>query len=103
MLIKGAVCIPHIPDFVGDVLTEEEVREALLFYQRHSKLVDVQHTLRSVGILLESYILESPTIFLDQEYPKGSWFVSVDVDDEEIAQAILDGEYGGFRFKFRFN
>lgn len=96
MLIKGAVCIPHIPDFVGDVLTEEEVREALLFYQRHSKLVDVQHTLRSVGILLESYIIESPTIFLDQEYPKGSWFVSVDVDDEEIAQAILNGEYGGF-------
>ena len=29
-------------------------------------------------------------------YPKGSWFISVDVTDEEIQQAIRDGEYNGF-------
>lgn len=96
MILKGAVCIPNIPDSVGDVLTEEQIREASLFFQRYSRLIDVQHTLRPVGKLLESYILESPTTFMNQEYPKGSWFLSVDVDDLEIAQAILNGEYEGF-------
>lgn len=96
MLIKGAVCIPTIPDSVGDVLTEEEVREASLFYHRYSNLIDVQHTFRPVGQQLESYIIESPVIFRGDEYPKGSWFFTTQVDDEEVAEAIRNGEYTGY-------
>ena len=29
-------------------------------------------------------------------YPKGSWFISVDVTDTEIQEAIRSGEYTGF-------
>lgn len=96
MILKGSVCVPNIPDTIGDVLTEQEIREASLFFQRYGGIIDVQHTMQPVGKLLESYILESPTTFNNIEYPKGSWFVSVEVDDEEIQKALNDGEYTGF-------
>lgn len=96
MIVKGAVCIPGIPDATGDILDEETIRQASLIYNRLGLGVDVQHTLQPVGRILESYILESPTPFGGNTYPKGSWFISVDVTDEEIQQAIRDGEYNGF-------
>lgn len=96
MIVKGAVCIPNIPDYAGDVLDEETIRKASLIFNRQVNLVDVQHSLQSVGKILESYILEAETTFMGNTYPKGSWFVSVDVTDTEIQEAIQNGEYTGF-------
>ena len=96
MIVKGAVCIPDIPDRVGDVLDEQTIREAFLTFNRTGQLIDVQHTLRPVGKVLESYIIEAPMEFLGNKYPKGSWFLSVDVTDPEIQEAIRNGVYTGF-------
>ena len=96
MIVKGAVCIPGVPDRVGDVLDEETIRKAFLTYNRTGQLIDVQHTLRPVGKVLESYIIDSTMEFMGNTYPKGSWFMSVDVTDTEIQEAIRKGEYTGF-------
>ena len=96
MIVKGAVLIPNIPDKVGDVLDEETIRKVSLIFNRQVNLIDVQHSLQTIGSILESYICDEETTFLGQTYPKGTWFVSVDVTDQEIQQAIRDGEYTGF-------
>ena len=96
MIVKGAVLIPNIPDKVGDVLDEETIRKVSLIFNRQVNLIDVQHSLQTIGFILESHICDEETTFLGQTYPKGTWFVSVDVIDQEIQQAIRDGEYTGF-------
>lgn len=96
MIVKGAVCIPQIPDKTGDILDEETIREASLTFNRLNGLVDVQHTLQPIGRVLESYIIDSETTFKGNLYPKGSWFISIDIVDLEIQEAIRNGEYTGF-------
>lgn len=96
MIVKGAVCIPNIPDVSGDVLDEQTIREASLTFNRLNLGVDVQHSLQPVGKVLESYILDSSITFMGNEYPKGSWFISVEVLDPEIQEAIREGKYTGF-------
>lgn len=96
MILKGAVLIPDIPDSGGDVLDEETIRKVSLIFNRQVNLIDVQHTLQSVGSILESYITDDEIHFLGNTYPKGTWFVSVDVTDPEIQDAIRGGEYTGF-------
>lgn len=96
MIVKGAVLIPNIPDSVGDVLDEETIRKVSLIFNRQVNLIDVQHSLQTVGSILESYICDEETTFQGNIYPKGTWFVSVDVTDQEIQDAIRNGEYTGF-------
>ena len=96
MIVKGAVLIPNIPDSVGDVLDEETIRKVSLIFNRQVNLIDVQHTLQTVGSILESYICDEETTFMGNVYPKGTWFVSVDVTEPEIQDAIRNGEYTGF-------
>lgn len=96
MIVKGAVCIPGIPDAAGDVLDEETIRKASLIFNRYGLGIDVQHSLQPVGKILESYIIEEETTFMGNVYPKGTWFISVDVIDTEIQEAIRNKEYTGF-------
>ena len=96
MILKGPILIPGIPDTTGDVLDEETIRKAALMISRNGILIDVQHKLRTVGRLLELYVLDSPYQFHGNNYPKGTLFCSVEVTEEDIMEAIREGKYTGF-------
>lgn len=96
MIVKGPILIPGIPDLAGEVLDEQKIRQVALIIARNGILIDVQHTLRNVGRLLEHYILEKPTEWQGNILPKGTLMISIDVIDPEIQQAISDGKYTGF-------
>lgn len=96
MIVKGPVLIPEIADTSGDVLDEKTIRKALLIIAKKGILIDVQHSLRNIGKLLELYITDSPVTFLNNTLPKGTMFASIEVIDEDIQQAIREGKYKGF-------
>lgn len=96
MILKGAILIPHLPDKSGDVLDEETIRKAALLISRNGILIDVQHKLRSIGKLLELYVLDSPVLFKGNEYPKGTLFCSIEVTEEDIMDMIRNGKLTGF-------
>lgn len=96
MILKGAILIPHLPDKSGDVLDEKTIRKAALLIGRNGVLIDVQHKLRSVGRLLECYVTDNEYSFKDYTYPKGTLFVSVEVIEDEIKDAIRSGKLTGF-------
>ncbi len=96
LILKGPILIPGIPDISGDVLDEETIRKAALTISRNGILIDVQHKLRTVGRLLELYVLDSPYQFQGNNYPKGTLFCSVEVTEEEIMEALRKGLYKGF-------
>lgn len=96
MIVKGPVLIPEIPDTAGDILDEETIRKALLIIARNGVLMDVQHSLMTVGKLLELYVTDSPTEWKGNTLPKGTLFASVDIIPEDIQVAIREGKYTGF-------
>lgn len=96
MILKGPILIPHIKDRSGDVLDEETIRKAALMIGRNGVLIDVQHKLRSVGRLLECYVIDNEYLFKGNTYPKGTLFVSVEVIEEELKEAIRAGKLTGF-------
>lgn len=96
MILKGAVLIPNIPDTSGDILDEKTIRKADLSIARKGILIDVQHKLRSIGKLLELYVIDSPLTFHGNQYPKGTLFCSIEVTDEDIENMIRNGKLTGF-------
>jgi len=95
MIVKGPILIPDIPDNAGDVLDEETIRKAVLIISRNNVLIDVQHSLMNVGKLLEIYVTDSPVEWQGNILPKGTAFCSIDVHNEEVAEAINNGKYTG--------
>lgn len=96
MIVKGPVLIPDIPDKTGDVLDEETIRKASLIISRNHVLIDVQHSLMNIGNLLELYVTDSKIEWKGGILPKGTLLASVEVQKEDIQQAIRDGKYTGF-------
>ena len=96
MILKGPILIPHIQDKSGDVLDEKTIRKAALMIGRNGVLIDVQHKLRNVGRLLELYITDNEYLFNNYTYPKGTLFVSVEVTEEDLKEAIRSGKLTGF-------
>ena len=96
MIVKGPVLVPGIPDRSGDILDEETIRKASLIISRNSILIDVQHSLMNIGKILELYVTDSEMEWQGAILPKGTLFVSVDVLNTKIQQAIRDGKYTGF-------
>ena len=96
MILKGPILIPEVKDKSGDVLDEETIRKAALVIGRNGVLIDAQHKLGNVGRLLEQYIIDEEYVFHDYTYPKGTLFVSVEVTDDEIKNAIREGKLTGF-------
>lgn len=96
MIIKGPILIPGVPDQTGDILDEETIRKAAIIIARNGVLIDVQHTLRNVGKMLELYVLDAPTPWMTGSLPKGTVMVSIDVHDEDIQQGIRDHKLNGF-------
>lgn len=96
MILKGFLAVPNIPDRKGETLTAQKIKEKELYFNRYGMNVDVQHTLQFPGRVLESYTTDSEVEFLNRTYPKDSWAFMVEVDDDEVKQAIRNGEYTGF-------
>lgn len=96
MIIKGPILIPGVPDQSGDILDEKTIRKAAIIIARNGVLIDVQHTLRNVGNILELYVLDAPMPWMTGSLPKGTVMVSIDVHDEDIQQGIRDKKLNGF-------
>lgn len=58
--------------------------------------VDVMHTFRKVARPVESWILREPMTIKQVELPKGTWLLSVKVEDDQVWDKIVKGEYNGF-------
>jgi hypothetical protein len=96
LIVKGPVCVPGMPDIIGEVLSDEEIGYAILTFNRLGQTIDVQHSLQPIAKCLESYRTESESIFDGKTLPKNTWMITGEIIDPEIEQAIRDGEYTGW-------
>lgn len=90
--------------------TEESIRNAAAQFlaQDFTNSVTLQHESVTEGLTLrESWIVEDPKLdkyllYGFSEMPKGTWFLSYDVNDPAIWAKIKDGTFAGFSIEAFF-
>ena len=102
--IMGAVLIPNIPIFRKGTdgqpfyaqFSEETVkRSAIDFINRNDKSISVMHNGKAIECkVVESLILKEDSDVIDA--PKGSWVVTLKVEDSDAWDAVKSGMLKGF-------
>lgn len=99
-LITGVVLEPEITDAQGDIISSEEIEKACFDYMMQSQKVGLQHQFLGPVAVVENWIAKS-NCFLDQQFvKKGTWLMTVKVDESDAGNKVWDlaknGKFTGF-------
>lgn len=107
-LVELPVLIPNYDDCDAPLgekkLTEEEIADFAHKYMEKYRVVDPGHTYlqvqKEVAVPVESTLLKEDTVRKnvdgdEVEYPKGTWFVTLKVFDDEAWENVTNGVYTG--------
>ncbi len=87
-LITGVVLEPEIIDAQGDIISSEEIEKACFDFMLQSQQVGLQHQFIGPVSVVENWIAKSDC-FLDQQFiKKGTWLMTVKVDDSETGNKV---------------
>jgi hypothetical protein len=100
-LAYGVILAPEEWDLQGDIIAEREIRDTAHHYLQECRIIKARHKGEPLGVeVVESYIAPQDITFDgvhgQQVAPKGSWIVGAKVNDPNVWQKVLDGEYTGF-------
>lgn len=99
-IVTAPVLIPDREDRHGDVIPKENIEEVAYKFLAEYGNIDIMHTLKNVGVPVESYIAPTDLTFelegREKQVPKGTWMMSVKVTNGEVWQAVKSGEITGF-------
>jgi len=100
-IVEGAVLIPDEPDHDGDVISKEKIEKVAHEWMLKYRNIDLQHSLNSVALPIESYILREDKTVKSVEgdemlLPEGTWMMSVKVEGKDTWDAVKRGELNGF-------
>lgn len=95
-IVTAPALVPGEEDSDGDIVTEEQIEAVAYKFLTDYQNVDVMHTFRKVARPVESWILREPMTIKQVELPKGTWLLSVKVEDDQVWDKIVKGEYNGF-------
>lgn len=95
--ITGVVLEPNTVDAHGDIVSPDEIEQAAYNFMIKSRVIGLQHSRRANGVrVVESYICPMDTIIGAGHVKKGSWIMTVKVEDRTLWKRVKDGEYTGF-------
>lgn len=94
-IVWGAVYVPYEVDTQGDWMTPEEIEKMAYRFMKNLRLfkIDTHHDEVENGCyVVESFIAREG----DPDFEPGSWVVATKITDDDIWQAIMDGEITGY-------
>ena len=96
--VTGIVYEPMVEDTQGNYMTEEEITKAAYWYAENGKNVDIQHSFNPIdgASVVESYIAKCDEEINGKSVKKGSWVMTMKIDDPKIFDAIQKGDITGF-------
>jgi len=94
----GIVYEPGVPDSQDDQATAEEIKKACYYYMENSlNHFKMNHKGNPVKVsLLENYLAPNDLSIEGRAITKGTWLMTVRINDEEIWKAIKEGELTGY-------
>lgn len=96
LYVKACVIANGIADTDGDILNTQEIKEIFTSFNNQDSF-EVHHNdlpLQEVS-LLENYISKTDETLGLMTIPSGSWMIVIRVDNPNIQERILQGEFGG--------
>lgn len=96
--VTGIVYEPLTEDAHGNFMTENEIRKAAYWFAKNGDKVDLQHSFEQVeGVsVVETYVAPSDMDVEGQPVIKGTWLMTVEVENAEIWDKVQKGEVTGF-------
>lgn len=96
--VTGIVYEPMVEDTDGNYMTEEEITKAAHWFAKNGNKVDLQHSFEPLdgAVVVESSVTKCDMELEGQAIKKGTWLMTVEIQDEDIFQAIEKGEITGF-------
>lgn len=94
-LITGIVMEPDTLDTQNEFVGKAEIQRAAHAFLEKSRVIGLQHSKQGPVTVVESYISSGETMG-EQAIVKGSWVMTVKVNDAELWAGVKSGEYTGF-------
>ena len=96
--VTGIVYEPLTEDSEGNFMTAAEIQKAAHWFAKNGDKVDVQHSYEVVegAAVVESYIAPCDLTIEDATVVKGTWIMTVEIENAELWGAIQKGEITGF-------
>jgi len=104
-VVFAVVLEPDTVDLQGDIISAEEIEKACWKYNTESRVVGFRHQKELDAVILESSIVRGEGYYFDKSvtangesaYVKvGSWVAAIKINDSEIWDGIMRGEYRSF-------
>lgn len=97
-VVFAEILVPETPNVYNDYWTREAVKEAAYGFMKNGFGIDINHD--NVDRTGDVYVVES---FIardgDPDFISGSWVVAMKIENDEIWQAILDGDINGYSYE----
>nr|DAG45288.1 MAG TPA: serine protease [Caudoviricetes sp.] len=96
--VTGIVYEPLTEDAHGNFMTEEEITKAAYFFAKNGGDVDLQHSFEPLdgAEVVESWIAKADFQIGDETVQKGTWLMTMEIDNKQIWDAIEKGDITGF-------
>ena len=99
-VVFAEVLVPEVPNTFGDYWTKAAIRHAAYLFMVSGFGIDIDHDNVDVAgskvAMVESFIARAgdPDGFIE-----GSWVVGMKIFDDDLWQAVLDGEINGYSYE----
>lgn len=96
--LTGIVYEPLIEDAHGNFMTAEEIQKAAYWFAKNGDEVDLQHSFEAAsGVsVVENYIAPCDMPLGEAVVAKGTWLITVEVNNPEVWDAVEKGAITGF-------
>lgn len=96
--VTGIVYEPLVEDAHGNFMTESEIRKAAYWFAKNGDKVDLQHSFEQVdGVaVVENYVAPSDMEIEGTSIIKGTWLMTVEVENADVWEKVQKGEVTGF-------
>ncbi|MCD8206696.1 MAG: XkdF-like putative serine protease domain-containing protein [Bacteroidales bacterium] len=96
--VTGIVYEPMTEDTDGNYMTEEEIAKACHWFAKNGSQVDLQHSFEPLdgAHVVESWIAKSDYRIDGNPIKKGTWLMTVEIEDDGIWDAVTKGDITGF-------
>ncbi len=96
--ITGIVYEPMVEDSHGNFMSAEEITKAAYWFAKNSNQVDLQHSFEPLAgaSVVESYVTMCDMVINGESIKKGTWIMTVEVNDPAIFEAVQKGDITGF-------
>lgn len=95
-IVTGVVLEPDTIDAHGDTMTMEEIEKTAHDFLVKSRTIGDTHKKVAQAELIESYVVPVDVVINKQEVKKGSWIISVKINDENTWKKVKSGFYNSF-------